>query len=537
MAPLSTFALDENSRYKAGPHASRSMKSRWDCEASRPDRATQPSEIWRNRLRSRPTPTTIEVFSSLSNKRKYAGDECVPRTQKRKKTTLQQPDIQRQIVKRGLYEDVKPKKRKREQSLHENLAGNGGSISHLKRQKSTGSRPSLTRLNLKHLQQTMSPSASTKSRGRSGTTSSKRLFDSTQPSSESSRSSRAYSAKDVGFENALKDSNVDLTGREELREEEVERILEIMERKRDSPVPDQEVFHNTRLMVSCETEPAVTTRLTPLLLPPRDLPHNNHNTKNLLYRQDTLWQNWGSAQPGILPTPKPDLCISFTASAFTLDEREQICSPYADKAGFAPGLTCEVKTALQGSKIADRQNANNMILTLEADFELQQRLGQDQVMERTIRSITTAHDTRNQWYEGWFYILENGKPKWCSQRLKSVNLELRKENGFEIARQYNLNLCEHLSSEVLPQLLKNLAEDSIRGSSHIGGVMTQPHITLEPGLSTPADSLPHNEEDTPSVNGHKSSAELPATSKRTKVSLYPVTRSISRGGCVASTQE
>lgn len=42
---------------------------------------------------------------------------------------------------------------------------------------------------------------------------------------------------------------------------------------------------------------------------------------------------------------------------------------------------------MQGAKIADRQNANNAVSALKADFELQQRLGQDREKEGKIRLI------------------------------------------------------------------------------------------------------------------------------------------------------
>lgn len=116
-----------------------------------------------------------------------------------------------------------------------------------------------------------------------------------------------------------------------------------------------------------------------MLFPPRDLPMNNHKTKNLVYQDDMSWDAWGSTMPGFLPAPKPDLCIAFKDSAFSTAELEKLSSPYLNGRGYAPCLTLEVKTYLQAMEIAKRQNANNMIHLLEADYTLQQRNGTHKV--------------------------------------------------------------------------------------------------------------------------------------------------------------
>ena len=191
-------------------------------------------------------------------------------------------------------------------------------------------------------------------------------------------------------------------------------------------------------------------------------------------------------------------------------------SPYKDEAGFYPVFICEVKTALQGPRIADRQNANNAISVLKADFELQQQLGHEIMMERKIRLITTAHNTRSQWYTGWFYVFgADGKPEWCPKLIKQVNFEIPEENGFQTARQYNLIICEDLQRVRLSQLRADLAEVSGLGSRE----MNQEAANIQPsaGWETP----PH----TPPDDRHDSEVERPATSKRAKVGAKSVTRS------------
>ena len=406
-------------------------------------------------------------------------------------------------------EDDKAKKRKRE-----NLPNSGESIP--KRHKSTAPVQSLTRRNLELFDKSMAPSRSTGSQSKSIAAPSKRNCPTpTELSSTSSLSSRAYSAKDTRFEKALTALRVTVGRCEQQPDaEDVKRLLEIMEKKRDSPEPDGDSrdFYEIVSIAEVENEAMVVGRVTPLLWPIRDLTRNNHRTKDLLYRMDTQWQNWGSAQPGELPTGKPDRCILFKASAFTPNERAQIVSPYKGDTGFYPVFVCEVKTALQGPRIADRQNANNALSVLKADYELQQRLGNEIEMERKIRLITTAHNTRSQWYTGWFYVLGiDGQPEWCPKLIKQVNFEIPEENGFQTARQYNLNICEDLQDVRLLQLRADLAAASKLGSKEINGIVT--------------NVLPSTPPCTPPDNSHDSDAEPPAASKRAKVNTRSVTRS------------
>ena len=532
MAPTSRTPLhtgNDNLRHAISPPALQSMSHRSGRKVSRSNGPNPPLNDWRLRLRSQsrrpvkgsilrlrpdPTGTTTQASSPHAHKRKAPEDDC-PRTTKKTKTKALKE-----------YKGDKPTKRKREESLPEDVPNSGGSIA--KRHKPITPVQSLTRKNLKLFEKTMAPSSSTKPQSKSAATPSKRSCPTpTELSSSNSLSSRAYSAKDVRFEKALTALKVTV-GRsaQQPDAEDVKRLLEVMEKKRDSPEPefDSGDFYEIVSIVESENEAMVVGRVTTLLWPIRDLTRNNHNTKDLLYRMDTQWQNWGSVQPGELPTGKPDRCILFKGSAFTPDERRQITSPYKDEAGFYPGFICEVKTALQGPKIADRQNANNAISALKADFELQQRLGHEMKMEKKIRLITTAHNTRSQWYTGWFYVLgADGKPEWCPKLIKQVNFEIPEENGFRTARQYNLNICEDLQRVRLPQLRADLAEASRLGSIEMNEVAA--NVQPSTGWETPPR--------TPPDDRHDSAVEPQATSKRAKVNTTSGTRS---GRCYLKTR-
>lgn len=419
-------------------------------------------------------------------------------------TTLQDPT----------YKGDKRTQRKRQASSLEDPEDNRVPIS--KRPKTIKPIRPLTRKNLELLENSMDPSLQSKS----GPALSKRS-DYTAPSSRlSAASSRSLSASNIRFEWELKALNVDYTAREKPDLEEVRSLLKVMERDRDSPEPDSKLFHEIRCVVRSENEASITQDLSPLLLVRRKLPSNNHKTSNLLYRADTSWGQWGSAQPGRLPVPKPDLCISYKASAFNLDEQQQICSPYLDTAGFAPFLICEVKTALQGDEIADRQNANNVLHVLKADFKLQQTLGRDRAMERKVRVITTAHNTRTQWYQVWFYIFgDDGNPKWCSYLFKRISFDCPEENGFQTARGCFLNLCEHFDSVVLPKLRADLAEASTLGLSSLNGAPFQPVLTQAPGLPVQANT-PLSTESLLDDNDD-AAADVQPASKRAKATTRP----------------
>ena len=198
--------------------------------------------------------------------------------------------------------------------------------------------------------------------------------------------------------------------------------------------------------------------MSPILFPPRDLSVNNQKTSNLVYQDDVPWSGWGSIKPGLLPTPKPDLCIAFDETAFTPSELEKMKSPYADGSSYAPALTIEFKSAMNSIGVANRQNANNMIPLLEADYALQKTNGTDKKMERRIRFLSAAHDTAMQRYDAWFYVLKNDNtPKWCSVPLISVSFDNPDDDGFQTARRCNLNYCEYISDSVFRELRAALA--------------------------------------------------------------------------------
>lgn len=280
----------------------------------------------------------------------------------------------------------------------------------------------------------------------------------TKPSSASLSTSsvRSYSPQSASFKACLVQACVDFEGHQEPNEDDVDKLLEVMEMNRvNSPEPDSTTFQQTLAAVENENETTVMIRMLPLLLPIRDLPSNNFKTSSLHYRCDTLLKGFGSSFAG-LPIPKPDLCVGFRRSAFSPDQLTHITSPYQDLAGFCPHFVWEVKSAMQGPKVADIQNTNNAVSILTADFDVQQRLGLN--MEKRVRLITTAHNTQSQWYTAWFFVLDtNGKPKWCYKVIKQYNFQIAREKGFETARAANLNLCEYLERVILPRLRDELA--------------------------------------------------------------------------------
>lgn len=448
---------------------------------------------WKLRLRPRQTATTVQASPSQPAKRPYT-------TKKRKKNTEGQATKGKRFSAR-LSNGINLSKRKRLLDL----SGSEG----LKRVKltqealgileaSTASRiSSLTSMP----QASFSAPSSAASHKNLTSSSGKRSFSST------SSASRSYTAKDVRFEACLTGLNVNFVSGQQPDPDDVNKLLEVIESERDSPEPDSGKFYESLAAVVNENEAMVIDRLRPLLLPFRDLPSDNRMTKDLLYRRDVLLKAWGSVQPGYLPTPKPDICISFRSSAFSPDELTQITSPYQDNAGFYPSFICEVKTALQGPQIADRQNANNAISILIADYEVQQRLGLK--MEKKVRLITTAHDTRSQWYTVWFFVLgTNGKPEWCSKVIKHYNFQIPEENGFRAARTANLNICEYLQRIILPQLQTDLAV--VPESSTLSGLVANVRPPLTPDNS-----------------------ETDLTSKRARIAksvtgTRPVTRSVAR---------
>lgn len=508
---------------------------------SRSNGPNRPSNDWKLRLRSRssqpakasplhidpePTVTTIKASSSPAKNRKAPNETFHYITKTKRKAPQGSESTERRAATEKLlsannfdhipyashqnptFKCEEPTKRKRKASPIEYLPDNGGSIA--KRRK-------LTQKNLKLLEKgivqekvqsiekNMTSSISTKSQR---VLSAKRSCPSllSNPHSASSQSARSYAATNVRFENALKALNVKFARREVQPDvENVKAILQIMEKERDSPEPDSREFYETLCMADNENEAMVTIRLTTLLIPLRDRPSNNHKTKDLLYRFDAPWRGFGSVHPGCLPMPSPDLCISVRRAAFTPSELKHMTSPYQDEAGFYPLFICEVKTAMQGPKIADRQNGNNAVTALS-------KISLDHDSERKILLITTAHNTRSQWYTGWFHVYgADGKTEWCSKLIKEINFAVEEENGFCVARRANLNLSERIQYSVLPQLHATFVSNPDFGYSNT-------EILAESRASVTS----------PPENNHIPKVDSQASSKRTKPIKRPATRSTTR---------
>ena len=512
-----------------------------NCKVSQFEALNPLPEDWRRHRRSRSVPTPIQT---TANKRKHSEDGSHRTAKKIRREAWQSSEnIQRPVVqpdgvnlKNGTldhttYEGEKPKGTKRQETPLEDPSGSGESSSKRRR---------LTRKNLKLLEKSINRQDITEKSMSSSTPTSNRsiplakrgypteLSEVSVPSATSSQSGRAYPATDIRFEKALGDLNVKFARREVQPDaEDVKAIIGVMEKRRDSPEPDSGEFYETLSLAQEENEAAVLVRLTTLLVPLRDRPSNNHKTKNLLYRFDTQWRGLGSARPGSLPIPKPDLCITVRASAFSREEQRQMTSPYVDEAGFYPAFVCEVKTALHGAKVAERQNANNAISALAADFHLQQRLGHK--MERKIRLITTTHNTLEQRYTGWFYVFgPDGKPEWCSKVLKVINFELEEGNGFRDARRANINLCERIQNTTVPQLHADLAALSTHvpatpssNNTHSPGASSPPtpnaainEVTIQPD---PAPGLELHLQTDPQLSTKPHTPATPASEKRSSI--------------------
>ena len=411
-----------------------------------------------------------------------------------------------------LSSQVNLKKRKREAAPLDDSPGSG---------ESTVTRSKLTQRNLELWNEENDRKISLSNSSQSYRFFTPKQIYPTDISSQSSIwSSRSCTANSPLFEKTLGDMGVMFSRREvQPDKEDLKTILEVIQKQRDSPEPDRGEFYETLSLVDKANETTVTNRLTPLLIPFRDLPSNNRNTSKLLYRSDSPWPGFGSVCPRMLPVPQPDLVISFGSAAFTPEQKTHMTSPYKDGAGFYPGIICEVKTALQGPKVADRQNGNNAICALLEDYQFQQKLGHK--MEGKIRLVTTAHNTRSQWYTVWFYILgADGKPEWCSKIIKHISFDIEEERGFLDARSANLNLCEHLQSVILPQLYEDLAEAARIVTSSLNGARIQPRLTSEVGGQTQTEVQCSTELHLPAAptsSDGVSSNDLPHTSNRPKI--------------------
>lgn len=159
--------------------------------------------------------------------------------------------------------------------------------------------------------------------------------------------------------------------------------------------------------------------------------------------------------------------------------------------GIIPVMTLEVKTANEGITVPERQNANNAIQPLERRFKWLQKTGQIGRMENRVLFYSAIHDTRNLWFNIRFYVLKDGKPKWYTEPIKSVDFSIEQEHGFLKARQFALNLCDYLPTTVYQEILAELAEAFKVGFRQYRWMITQPniysHIIQSPVLINEAD--------------------------------------------------
>lgn len=332
--------------------------------------------------------------------------------------------------------------------------------------------------------------------------------------SKSAASTRSLSASDARFEQALwQEKNVNFRQRYTADEQEVEAILRVLQGARDSPEPDSVLFYQARHVVDYESEEMVKSQITAPLLP-----YSQVLSKQplLCYRSNTAWGNWGSFLPKQLPTPQPDVCISFDATLafteFTKSELALLPSPYVDGAGLAPVMTWEVKTSKEGTLVPERQNAKSAMHALEQRFLLIKMI--DVVAEREGKILfwSIVQDTKTLRIYCWFYKLRNDIPMWCFEPISTADFSVSRDNGFVKARQYALNLCDHLVDRVYQELLSDVREASRRRFRETPGLNTP--LTTSDTSIRPSAILPLSQ--SPIEKGREAGEAGTASSKRPK---------------------
>ncbi|MCJ1256563.1 hypothetical protein MMC24_004385 [Lignoscripta atroalba] len=245
-------------------------------------------------------------------------------------------------------------------------------------------------------------------------------------------------------------ARVDFHSNDDPLEASVNSVVEVLQRPRNSPEPDDDErleFYQMRREISGHNETSVRVDLTAKLVPPVS------QNRSLAFIQNKPWKSWGSPVAGVLPVPQPDLCICFTEGFSSTNDLIMLTSPYPQADTLTPRFPVEVISSMGHTRVSTRQNANNMSLILGYDYIRLKELGVHKDWNKRIRFLSAGHNDSSMWWDGWYFVLdENDEPRWSFRRLAHQAFDVYGEAGFVTVQKYNKNWQDYLLSEDLPAL-------------------------------------------------------------------------------------
>ncbi|KXL45095.1 hypothetical protein M433DRAFT_134797 [Acidomyces richmondensis BFW] len=181
-----------------------------------------------------------------------------------------------------------------------------------------------------------------------------------------------------------------------------------------STFPEKERFAKVLDRVRYRNEARIVRDVTPVLVPSAELLHIDgfpgleHATEAV----DALWEGIATLCG---PTPKPDLVIGISPSAFTNEEKENLkmhhtshCPNRFPESMYFPFLVCEVKCSDKSIREAERQAMHSASIAANAIIQLYKKVSRAHELNRKLLTISVAHDNSTVMVFGHFaYIMDD----------------------------------------------------------------------------------------------------------------------------------
>ncbi|KAI9804096.1 MAG: hypothetical protein M1825_001498 [Sarcosagium campestre] len=177
----------------------------------------------------------------------------------------------------------------------------------------------------------------------------------------------------------------------------------------EQTVPQDSLFNDDLFRMVLEkvrnrNEARVMRDLSPLLIPSAEILHVRGAT-NLKHIIETVDEGWIKSIPLVPgPRPQPDFSVGLKQTAFTSEQLKKL-RPFigdwqetsrlvATDEMFFPFLTSEVKCGNEALNIADRQNAHNASVAVNAVVELYRAVSRQDELHQQILAFSISHDHR-----------------------------------------------------------------------------------------------------------------------------------------------
>lgn len=194
--------------------------------------------------------------------------------------------------------------------------------------------------------------------------------------------------------------------------------------------------------VQNRNEPRVVRDLTSLLVPSPELLYveGHEDLEHVVEEIDAEWTK-GSSLAG--PMPKPDRAFGIFPHAFDEEETAKLKNYTAHDRPtlftdhmYFPFLVCEVKSAEQGIKKADRQNMHSASMAVNALVQFLLAADPTTELSGEVLAVSVSHDNERSKLYGHFAVCEGPRWTFCRYPIDSFVLNFNEDLGWKSTHDF-----------------------------------------------------------------------------------------------------